>query len=455
MKKKRRFEYSALRLTINLKKRAFSLDLRVIAVFILAAVIFAAAYAGANRPVALYNSNPEDAENLYFTHVGLALDINRKLFSDEALSQTFPDDGSSIDILEYETAVVREIVTEDWQRDPDTENVHVGNQELRIEIVSGRYKGQEHIVLNQMSKSFDKYSKVGTRLLILVRTNYTTLDENGEVVPSITIMNYDRSLVLYIAVAVFLLITIIVGGKVGARSIIALIFTLVCVICILVPMILQGYHSVWLTLAICIYVTIISFIMLDGINRKTCSAILGTIMGFTLAACFAALAGLFARIDGLEYNVSETDSLIQAQFQGTPIYIRGTFISGIIIAALGAVMDVAMTIASSITELKSVNSELNWKQLFRSGMNIGKDAVGTMTNTLILAFTGGALVELILINLYDWDFRAIINSDLITSELITGLSGSVGLILAVPLTALIASLLVGGKPSLPVVSKRK
>ncbi len=107
----------------------------------------------------------------------------------------------------------------------------------------------------------------------------------------------------------------------------------------------------------------------------------------------------------------------------------------------GAVMDVAMSISSSVNELKTVNPGMGFSALFKSGMRIGRDAVGTMTNTLILAFTGGALVNLILMKYYNWDVKAILSGDYITHEVITGVSGSIGLILAVPLTALIASAL--------------
>lgn len=426
------------------KKISFpKFDWRTVAVLGAAVVIFILAYFAANRPAAKFNADPIDAENLYYTHVDLALDLNRKTFSDESIDQEFPDDGSSVETLEYETAVVTSIIAEEWTRDPYVENVHVGTQVLEVKILSGQYEGRTFTTVNNMSKSFDKYATVGTRLVVYVKTDLSADAQVQQADPSITIMNYDRSIIIYILAAVFIVVTILVGGKVGARSIITLAFTLACVILILVPLLLRGYNPIWLTLVICIYVTVISFVLLDGVSKKTMSAILGTILGFVIAACFAKIAGAFARIDGLEYNMSETDSLIQAQYQGTPIAIRGIFVSGIVIAALGAVMDVAMSISSAINELKTVNASLKSQQLFKSGMNIGRDAVGTMTNTLILAFTGGALVEMILINLYDWDYRAIINSDFMTAEIITGIAGSIGLILAVPVTALVASMLIG------------
>lgn len=446
------FSFKDKHISITLGKRSLSIDIRAAACLVVAALVFVLAYIGANRPVALYNADAQDAEALYFAHVNIATSFSKNLLLGELIAQDYPDDGTAVSTLEYETGVVTEVINEDWVLDPYTENVHVGMQELRVKLLSGRFKGTEHTVINQMSKSFDKFSRAGTRLLLYVKTDRapdSTLSE-----PSLSIINYDRSLYLYLLAGLFLIVTIIVGGRVGARSIIALAFTLSCVIALLIPLILRGYHPIWLTLALCIYVTIVSFVLLDGIGKKTAAAIMGTVIGFMIAALFAQLAGSLARIDGLEYNVEQTDTLIQAKYQGTPIYIRGLFVSGIIIASLGAVMDVAMSISSAITELKVVNGALGRKQLFKSGMNIGRDAVGTMTNTLILAFTGGALVELVLINLYDWDFRAIINSDYLTNEIITGLAGSIGLILAVPATALVASLLIGGSGTQPLQRRK-
>ncbi len=312
-----------------------------------------------------------------------------------------------------------------------------------VEITTGAYKGRQIVIDNFMSKLFDKHAEVGTSLLVFVLADRTNT-VNGEPTISLSVMNYNRQWILFGLVAVFLIVTALVGGKVGLRSILGLALTLAAVFFVLVPALLRGFYAIPFTLVLCVLVTIVCFVLLDGLSRKTVSAILGTVAGFSVACLFALAASKIAHLDGLEYNVAETDTLIQAKYQGTLINIRGLFVSGIIISALGAVMDVAMSISSSINELKAVNPDMHFAALFKSGMRIGRDAIGTMTNTLILAFTGGALVNLLLIKYYNWDWKAILSGDYIMHEAITGISGSIGLILAVPLTALIASALCGG-----------
>lgn len=415
---------------------------RIIAASILVAVaiVFVIAAVLLRQPIAKYNASYSDAANVFETHVGLAMDSTRILFEEGAVAKGYAYDGVDEQTYSYEHAVVTAVLSDSTYQDETTENVNIGLQELTIRITTGKYKGQEMDVDNNIGKLFDKKAQVGTRLLVRILTDGSNLTEDGTPTISVAIFNYNRVWILALILLVFLVVTVLVGGKVGLRSILGLLFTLLCIFLILVPALLRGFYAIPFTLMLCVIVTIVCFILLDGINRKTLSAMVGTIAGFTVACLFAMLVSKLAHIDGLDYNTSETDTLVQAKYQGTLINIRGLFVSGIIISTLGAVMDVAMSISSSINELKTVNPAISFKQMFRSGMNIGRDAVGTMTNTLILAFTGSALVNLILIQMNNWNWKAIISNDYITAEIITGVAGSIGLILAVPLSALVASL---------------
>lgn len=420
--------------------------------WIVAAIVVLVVAAGAvfalwlKKPMAKYNADYDDAAQVYFSHLALAADSNRLLFETGTIPEEYADPDGSMKTYSYAYATVLEVLEDDSHPDPETENVHVGSQRLLVEITTGEHKGKQLEVTNFMSKLFDKHAEKGTSLLVFILTDRTDLS-TGSPALSLSVMNYNRQWLILGLVAMFLIVTGIVGGKVGLRSILGLALTLAAVFFLLVPALLKGFLAIPFTMVLCVLVTVVCFLLLDGLSRKTVSAILGTIAGFTVACVFGMIASKLAHLDGLEYNVAETDTLIQAKYQGTLINIRGLFVSGIIISALGAVMDVAMSISSSVNELKVVNPDMGFSALFNSGMHIGRDAVGTMTNTLILAFTGGALVNLLLIKYYDWDVKAILSGDYITHEVITGISGSIGLILAVPLTALIASALCGSKPS--------
>lgn len=422
-----------------LKKPNVWIAAAIVAVILIAGVLFALRL---RRPAAKYNDDYGDAAQAYFSHLALAADSNRILFETGTLPDNYADSGDSLRSVSYAYATVLDVLSDESHEDPLTENVRIGSQKLLVEITTGAYKGRQLEVTNHMSKLFDKHAEKGTSLLVfLLATRENAADETPSL--SVSVMNYNREGLLLVLVAVFLLVTLLVGGRIGFRSILGLFLTLAAVVFILVPALLRGFYAIPLTLMLCIAMTVVCFLLLDGLSRKTLSAILGTVAGFSVACIFALIASRIAHLDGLEYNVAETDTLIQAKYQGTPINIRGLFVSGIIISALGAVMDVAMSISSAVNELKAVNPGMGFSSLFKSGMRIGRDAVGTMTNTLILAFTGGALVNLILIRYYNWDIKAIVSGDYITHEAITGISGSIGLILAVPLTALIAAALCG------------
>ena len=185
------------------------------------------------------------------------------------------------------------------------------------------------------------------------------------------------------------------------------------------------------------YITVVTMVLLGGVRRKTVCAALGTIAGTALALLFGLLAQSLARVDGM--RLADVEPLLQLRQTGTPIGLRGLLVGGIVISALGAVMDVAMSIASAMTEVHTVAPTLSRRELFRSGMNIGRDMVGTMTNTLILAFLGSGFA--LIIYLYSLGLSAyqLISSAYLTIEVISSVSSSIGVILSVPLTALISA----------------
>ena len=211
---------------------------------------------------------------------------------------------------------------------------------------------------------------------------------------------------------------------------------MVSVFFILLPLIMKGYDSPVITMIIVALTTVVCLIILDGVNSKTISAILGTIIGVAFAGTMALIVGKIIKVSG--FNTNEAEYLVTIAGDNG-LKIRGLLVSTILISSLGAIMDVAMSIASSVNEVYHVNKKLGSKELFISGMNIGKDAMGTMANTLILAFTGSSLNLLILIYSYGISFSQLINTDLIAIEILQGISGSLGIIFTVPIVAFISS----------------
>ena len=307
--------------------------------------------------------------------------------------------------------------------------VQVGNQKIEIEIKSGVHKGERTTITNQVGILSNVIVSEGSNIVVRINNK-----SNGSY--DFSVYNYDRSGILYGFIILFCLALCAIGGKKGAKAMLGLIFTMVSVFFILLPLIMKGYDSPVITMIIVALTTVVCLIILDGVNSKTISAILGTIIGVAFAGTMALIVGKIIKVSG--FNTNEAEYLVTIAGDNG-LKIRGLLVSTILISSLGAVMDVAMSIASSVNEVYHVNKKLGSKELFISGMNIGKDAMGTMANTLILAFTGSSLNLLILIYSYGISFSQLINTDLIAIEILQGISGSLGIIFTVPIVAFISS----------------
>ena len=323
------------------------------------------------------------------------------------------------DILE-DTAEVQ-----DW-----TEGRRIGQQELEIEVLTGPWKGAVLETPNYLTIYTNVDARVDTRIIVRLDA-----DEQGQ--PYVlSIPNYNRVPMLLGLMAVFAGLLVLIGRRKGVMALIGLVYTLACLWFILVPMILRGADPVLVTVVIVALTTAASLLLLTGLSRKTLCATLGCVGGVAAAGLFAAAAGTVSPING--FNLPEAEELVlRAADQG--LQISGLFVSGILVASLGAVMDVAMSIASACWELRQVDPKLPRTALFRSGMNIGRDAMGTMAHTLILAFAGSSLNTLLLCQVYDYPLIQIFNADAIAVEMIRGVAGSIGILLTVPLVALLSA----------------
>lgn len=329
---------------------------------------------------------------------------------------------------EFAKARVTAVLQDNTQRDETTEGVLRGSQEVIVEILSGSCKGKQYQTTNYLSALYNINAKEGTRIIV-------RLDPQGEGV-SAFIYSYDRGLIIFSLILIFVASLLIIGRGKGAMAFIALLITFVSIIGILFPLLEYGFPSILVTVFIVFYTTVFTFVLIDGINKKTVSAALGTLSGVVIASLFAVIAGYFAHITGFQTNESE-ELLLIGRDHG--MKIGGLFTCGILIAALGAVMDVAMSIASAVHEVHEVNASLSVKDLFKSGMNIGRDAMGTMANTLILAFAGSSFTLLLLVYFYDITPLQLLSTDLIAREVIQGVSGSIGIVLTVPIVAFLSA----------------
>lgn len=326
------------------------------------------------------------------------------------------------------TAVLEDDAQPDWE---NSEGRRIGTQELEIRILSGRHKGEVLPLTNYLSALFNVDVGVGDRIIVRLITQ-----EDGSYYASL--FNYDRALVMGGAMLVFCAVLVLLGGRKGVRALLGLVFTLVCLWFLLIPGLIRGLPAIPLTIAVAAVCAAASLILLDGPSRKSLCAILGCVGGVAAAGLFAALVGALTPMDG--FNMSEAENLLLYGAE-KGLSIRGLLVCGVLVAALGAVMDVAMSIASAAWELREHNDGLSRRELFRSGMNIGRDAMGTMANTLILAFAGSSFNLLILIQIYDIPFLQLANTDFLCIEVLQSVAGSMGILLTVPLVAAISAYL--------------
>ena len=331
---------------------------------------------------------------------------------------------------DYESASVDQILSDSTEKDPASDNGYRGEQLLLVTVRSGDYKGQQMQVYNYVGPLYGGPLKVGDRATVLIST-YSDGTVNA------TVYEFDRLLPLCIVLVLFIAAAVAVGGRTGVKSLVALAVTLVCLFGVLLPSLMKGANTLLMTFIVCAYVAVVSLTIVGGVRKKTVCAMLGAVAGTALALLFGLLAQGLTRIDGL--RIDDVEPLLQLRQTGTPIGLRGLLVGGIVISALGAVMDVTMGIASSLSEVHAANPELSRRELFRSGMNIGRDMVGTMTNTLILAFLGSGFTLILYLYSLGLSPRQLLRSAYVSLEVVSGVASSVGVILSIPLTALITA----------------
>ena len=333
--------------------------------------------------------------------------------------------------IQYYEATVLEVIDEELGPDNYTGEFTVGLQNIRVQITEGPYSGEQHVFKNYVSRLYNTVVKKGTDIIVGAYL------EDGEIM-DLTTNTYKRSHVIVILAIIFFVLVAWIGKLKGVKSIVSLLFTGTCVIFLMLPLMLNGMNPVLAATIIVFLSTFVTLGLVSGINKKTLAAIIGTLSGVLIATLIAYLFGNWSHLSG--GTMQDTEALLYVS-ETSKLQIKGLMLAAVLIASLGAVMDVAMSISSSLFELISVNEQLTFKELVRSGMNVGTDMIGTMTNTLILALAGGSLTTMILIFTASISEKQLVNLDVLGTELIQGLSGSIGIVITVPITVVVSAYL--------------
>ncbi|MCT4662410.1 MAG: YibE/F family protein [Tissierellales bacterium] len=303
-------------------------------------------------------------------------------------------------------------------------------QNLKVRLSNTKHKGEIFTIRNtiEMVMPYNIIYKKGESIIM-----YYTEYEDGTI-EGLRLFGRSREVPIYLIVILFAVLVILIGRQKGLKSIATLIFTIFMIFCVMLPLVLRGFSPILVAVGIASITSVFTLMLVSGRNKKTATAIMGTIAGVVIAGCVAIFFGQWAQLTGLG---NEDAQLLAYIPQHRNMDYQGLLFAGIIIGALGAVMDVAMSMASAMNEIETIHPKISNAELFKSGMNVGRDVMGSMSNTLILAYVGGSIQILLLFLAYQISPFVIMNMDQMASEIIRALAGSIGLVCAIPATAVV------------------
>jgi len=311
----------------------------------------------------------------------------------------------------------------------DTGLVRSGEQRCQLEILDVMFQGQTVSGVNMLNGSLeqDKVFQPGDKALVVV-------SHDGDTITNVTMSDHYRlswELVMAIGFAIFL---ILFAGPTGVRAIASFVLTVLTLWKVLVPLYLKGYNPIWIGLAITLFLTVLIIALVYGFDRRCWAAVSGSFLGILVTCVLGVLFTDLFQIHGAVMSYSE--SLLYSGYQD--LNLTQIFMASIFIGASGAIMDLSVDITSAVYEVVEKRPDLTWWEATRSGMNVGRAAMGTMTTTLLFAYSGGYVALLMVFMAQGTPVENILNYKYVAAELIHTVIGSFGLVTVAPFTALCA-----------------
>ena len=314
--------------------------------------------------------------------------------------------------------------------------VQTGEQSCSLLVMNGRYKGQTLTGVNFLSGSLekDKIFKKGDKALL-------TISFDGDEIKSVVMSDHYRLNKEIILLVIFALFLILFAGKNGFQAILSFLITVLMIWKVLVPCYLKGYSPVWIGIIITAFLTAIIIFFVYGIDKKTLAATSGALLGIITTCILGVIfTGLF-KIHGA--IMPNAESLIYSGYQN--LDLTSIFMASIFIGASGAMMDLSVDITSAIAEVIAKKPSITKKEAILSGMNVGRAAMGTMTTTLLLAYSGGYISLLMVFMAQGTPIDHILNYKYVASEVLDTVVGSFGLVTVAPFTAVMAGIMLTKK----------
>lgn len=314
--------------------------------------------------------------------------------------------------------------------------IQSGEQRCKVEILGGKFKGQEAEAVNMLSGSLesDKIFQVGDLAHVVI--SY----KDGEIL-SITMTDHYRINYELILAAIFVVFLVAFAGKTGLRAVYSFVITVLTIWKIMVPAYLRGVNPIWCGILITIFLTILIIFLVYGWDRKTIAASSGALLGVLMTCIIGCIFTQAFKIHGAVMAYSE--SLLYSGYQD--LNLTQIFMSGIFIGASGAMMDLAVDITSAVNEVIEKKPDIGWKEAAHSGMNVGRAAMGTMTTTLLLAYSGGYIALLMTFMAQGTPLDNILNYKYVSAEILDTVVGSFGLVTVAPFTAITSGILLTRK----------
>jgi uncharacterized membrane protein len=313
---------------------------------------------------------------------------------------------------------------------------HIGFQTLEIEILNSRFKGEKTQATNSLNGQIDLENLYHVNDTIIAAI---IMDKDGNIehVKAVDLYRQNSLLAMFI---VFTIALLLYAGAIGVKALISFMLSIFIIWEILVKQILAGHPPLITTTFTLILLSGIIIFMVAGINRKAVSAFLGTITGLAVTLCATLVFGKSAGLLGMTQPY--VNALIFSGYYD--LDIRQIFYSAIILGSSGAAMDIAMDIAASMDEIKIKKPGISARELIKSGFTVGRQVIGTMTTTLLLAYSGGYLTLLMIFRVKDPSFMRMINLKIVAAEIMRTLIGSIGLVMVAPITALLGGVIIAG-----------
>lgn len=303
-------------------------------------------------------------------------------------------------------------------------------QTIKLEILNGEYKGRNFET--EYVLSYDVEGKIlayeldeGNKVTVQIAE-----DPDGSI--TVTVEDFQRVGYIYFMFFLLLVAIVVIGGKQGIKAAVSLVITILALYYVLIKSIFAGTNAIFASIMTSFVIMALTFVVTTGFNRKSLTGIVGSFAGTLIAGILALIFGNLSKLSG----ASEEAIQLSLNLKTVAFNFRDLIFATIVVASIGACMDVGTAIINKLEEIRSKSEDSDWKELFKSGMVIGREVVGTMSNTLILVYIGGLIKTILLYKACNMQMSYILSKEAVSEQIISAIAGSIGVVCTVPLTAL-------------------